>query len=285
MGFIDIGARGGIHPVVGPVAARTAILGFEPDEDECTRMRSSQGELPWASFDLEPRALAGANGQHVFHILSRPVNSSLLKPSSTFASRYKIDGFKIEREVSVQATTLDSVLFGSRREEDYHGEFLKLDAQGAELSILQGATRTLSERTVAAIVEVEFCPLYEKQPLFSEVELFMRTQGFVFFGFSGMSYRSGRLRHMLDRPGARWRERLIHSDAVFFKDPFADAPVALRPSERGLHVLLVCAILLGYFDLAAEVATEALPDARQFRDMEMLIASYAGKTSAGSPFP
>jgi FkbM family methyltransferase len=273
LGFIDIGARGGIHSVIEPIARATAVLGFEPDEDECVRMRANQHELPWAKFDLEPCALAGSKGPHAFHILARPVNSSLLKPNAALAKRYRIDGFKIDREVIVQAQTLDDVLFSNRSEQDYWGEFIKFDAQGAELDILRGASRTLAERTVAAIIEVEFCTLYENQPLFSEVESFMRESGFTFFGFSAMSYRSGSLRHVIGKGGQLWRERLIHADAVFFKDPLGEG--APKPTIRAQHALFVSAMLLGYYDLALEVALDSWAIGPEAERIQSLVTKYA----------
>ena len=38
LSFIDIGARNGVHEVVEPLARLTAVLGFEPDPDECRRL-------------------------------------------------------------------------------------------------------------------------------------------------------------------------------------------------------------------------------------------------------
>jgi FkbM family methyltransferase len=235
LGFIDVGARGGVHPVVAPLAGVTAVMGFEPDAEECERIRAEQICSPWARFEIEPQAVAGEDGRRPFYVLERAVNSSLLKPNAAIVQRYRIPGFEIVRQVDMSTRSLDSVLFGDRAGQDYWGEFLKLDAQGAELDILQGAQRTLEQRTVAAIIETEFLPLYIGQPLFSDVEMFMREHGFEFFGFKDMSYRSARLR--------AGNERLVHADAVFFKRPV---------SERGLHVLFACAMLLGYYDLAIE---------------------------------
>ncbi len=277
LGFIDVGARGGIHRVIEPVAAVTAVLGFEPDALECARMRAEMHKSPWARFDLETCALAGTRGAHDFHILASPVNSSLLAPNPALAKRYQIEGFRIDRKIVVEAQTLDDVLFGNRGGLGDWGEFIKLDAQGAELDILGGATRTLTERTVAAIIEVELCQLYENQPLFAEVELFMRKVGFSFFGFSAMSYRSGSLRHLIGNGGPGWRERLIHADAVFFRDPLV--PGVAVPAPRAVHTLFVCAMLLGYFDFALEVALgtwAAGEEAARIRDLVNRHAQMSG---------
>jgi FkbM family methyltransferase len=281
LGFVDIGARGGIHSVVAPLAGVTAVLGFEPDADECARIRSQQSGAPWAKFDLEPCALAGREGERSFYVLTRPVNSSLLRPNAALARRYRITGFEIARQVVVHTRSLDAILFGNRAQQDYWGEFVKLDAQGADLDILRGATRTLAERTVAAIVEVEFCQLYEKQPLFSEVETFMRERGFAFFGFGAMSYRSGRLRHLLGQRSARWQERLIHADAIFFKDPLVGNTPSLP--NRAHHVLFASAMLLGYYDLALEVALETWASGEEATRIEALTQNYAQSPNNHKP--
>jgi FkbM family methyltransferase len=273
LGFIDVGARGVIHSVVAPLAGVTAVLGFEPDEAECTRLMSLQPHHPWARFDLDPLALAGTEGEKPFYVLAQPVNSSLLRPSADMARRYRIPGFEIARQILVRTRTLDSILFGDRATEGFWGEFLKLDTQGAELDIMQGAKRTLTERTVAAIVEVEFCPLYENQPMFPEVETYMRQFGFAFFGFRETSYRSAQLRHLLKQRGANWRERLFHADAIFFKDPLAPTKAVL--SDRAAHVLFACAMLLGYYDFALDVALETWARGDEAAQVRALAEKYA----------
>jgi FkbM family methyltransferase len=272
LGFIDVGARGVIHSVVAPLAGVTAVLGFEPDEEECARIKGMQSDL-WAKFDLEPLALAGREGEQPFHVLVGPANSSLLRPNADMEKRYSIPGFEIARQIPVRTRTLDTILFGARAREDYWGEFLKLDAQGAELDIMRGATRTLTERTVAAIVEVEFCPLYENQPLFSEVETYMRQFGFAFFGFWETRYRSARLRHLLKLHGAGWQERLVHADAIFFKDPLVPTKAVL--SERAAHALFACAMLLGYYDFALDVALETWARGEEAERIQALAEKYA----------
>lgn len=273
LGFVDVGTRGGIHPIIEPLAHVTCVLGFEPDEIECARIRAEQHQGPWSQFEVEPIAIAGSEREHAFHVCERPINSSLLRPNPSIAERYHSSGYRIVRSVTLQTRSLDGVLFELRSTQDYQGELLKLDAQGAELDILNGATRTLKERTVAALVEVEFCQLYENQPLFSEVELFMRERGFGFFGFNCTSYRSGRFRHLLKDRGAAWRERLLHADAVFFRDPLAAHCPTL--SKRQKCTLYASAMLLGYFDFAAEVAQNAWSVETEAHDLLILAEQYA----------
>ena len=60
--------------------------------------------------------------------------------------------------------------------------FLQMDIQGAEFLALQHAQAKLREALVLHL-EVEFLPLYIDQPLFSDVEQFLRHRGYLFHRF------------------------------------------------------------------------------------------------------
>jgi hypothetical protein len=56
-------------------------------------------------------------------------------------------------------------------------DILKLDLQGYELEALRGATNLLP-RIKTITTEVEFVPLYDGQPLFGDIDCFLRQSGF-----------------------------------------------------------------------------------------------------------
>lgn len=253
LGFIDIGARGGVSELVRPIASKTAVLGFEPDRAEAARLKSSHEANPhWHAFEIETTAVAGNKGEREFFETARGLNSSLLRPSADFAQRYQVPGFAVDRVRPCEVDTLDSLLFTKRDDVLPYGELLKIDAQGAELEILQGSSRLLSERTVAIICEVSFCELYEQQPLFGDVAKYLGERGFDFYGFQALSHRASHLRHLIGKPSPQWIQRLIQADAIFFKK------TRLQPqpdeSQKRVHAVIACvALLLGRFDLAWEL--------------------------------
>ena len=57
-------------------------------------------------------------------------------------------------------------------------DFLKIDVQGSELSVFNGARRHL-ERAVAVHTEVCFLPLYKNQPLFGDIDVDLRRRGMI----------------------------------------------------------------------------------------------------------
>jgi Methyltransferase FkbM domain len=82
---------------------------------------------------------------------------------------------------------------------------LKLDVQGSELDVLTGATAQL-ERVVALELEVELNPIYAGQPLFGDVDRFLRDRGLTLS-------RLGHLVHY-GRTGAETAVSL-HDDQAF----------------------------------------------------------------------
>lgn len=252
LGFIDVGARGGVHNLVSPIASMTAVLGFEPDPEACAELNDRlPGHSSWAATRFLPVAVADRAGPATLHLCEAPTNHSLRPVNRAFAERYRMVKFAQTGRFELQTQTLDHVLFSIPPDDRPWGEFVKLDTQGTEFEILQGAERMLKERSVAAFVEVEFCQIYEGQKLFSELEAFFRERGFSFFGFHSTHERA---RKALDKRRFAGRERLLHADAVFFKDPLPGGPAVKPLSERETHVLFTCALLLGYFDYALELA-------------------------------
>lgn len=74
--------------------------------------------------------------------------------------------------VEVQQVRLEDVMKGC-----HEIDFLKLDLQGYELEALNGCGKLL-ERIKIITIEIEFIPLYDGQPLFGDIDVYLRAQGF-----------------------------------------------------------------------------------------------------------
>ncbi|HEY1720542.1 MAG TPA: FkbM family methyltransferase [Magnetospirillaceae bacterium] len=265
LGLVDVGARGDVDPVLTQLAEVSAVLAFEPDAEEAKRLQA-KGNGIWASVVIEPSALADRDGEARLYLASEPNNHSLRRPNRLFTDRYAMEKFVEVGSEKLATTTLDRILFEKYAERPWLGEILKVDTQGTELDVLKGAERTLQSRTAAIICEVEFAPIYQDQPLFADVERWLRDRGFAFFGFSE---QHGRSRKRLDKTSNGGRERLLWSDAIFFKDPLATAQSA-KGQERLADCLVVAATMLGFYDYALEVAewsSAERPDGRAYYDV------------------
>merc|ERR1712083_1207607 len=95
-------------------------------------------------------------------------------------------------------------------------DFLKLDVQGYELAVLQGAETALRDVLVLH-TEVEFVEMYEKQPLFAEVDQFLRRAGFVFHRFASIHGRPMKPVHVTANPLQPISQQLW-ADAVYIRD-------------------------------------------------------------------
>jgi FkbM family methyltransferase len=180
------------------------IIGFEPlDHRRQERLADSTGG---GSVTLLP-AFIGDGKKHIFNINAPDATSSLLPFNRDIIERFvDLEGLQTAHTELVSTITLDEALVA---ESVIH--FLKLDIQGFELQALQSAQKTLA-RTLVVHCEVSFMEIYKNQPLFSEVEQFLRGAGFELmdlrsichYPFSGTPFDSS-------------RDRLGWADAVFFR--------------------------------------------------------------------
>jgi len=208
--IVDIGAS----PIDGkPVyqnlldRGQARVIGFEPDPAALRALERTKGAaetyLPYAIGDGEA---------HTLHLCEAPGMSSLLRPNAALLANYHgFSDWGVVRDTRpVQTVRLDDV------REIAEIDFLKIDIQGAELMALRGGARQLARCGVVQ-TEVEFLPMYEGQPLFSDVELYLRGLGFAFHKFSSTASPVLKPLQVGNSP-AGGLSQLLFADAVFVRD-------------------------------------------------------------------
>jgi FkbM family methyltransferase len=204
--LVDVGARGGLDHLWSRVEDQILTIGFEPDRQSFDSLEASELRRYF------PVALWERSEPLTLYCASSPGKTSVYPPCfETLRAFPDPERFETVEEVRLPASsveTLDTVL-GNDGIRDV--DFIKLDTQGSELPILKGATDTVA--TAAAVkVEVEFVELYEGQPLFSDVECFMRAAGFQLVDLQRRYWkRDGYVKY----PG---QGQLIWADALYFRD-------------------------------------------------------------------
>lgn len=272
LGFVDVGARGGVHPLVEPLASGCSIMCFEPDEAEAERLENQlKNSTEWANAFVLTKALSDHDGESVLHRFVVPTNDSLRDANVEMKERYNIPTLTKIGESTVPVTTMDASLKPAIERGFPGGNFIKLDTQGTEYDIFIGSDHTLKHDTVALFVEVCFFQIYENQKLFSDIELKLRDYGFSFYGFHSMHHRSCK---QLDKRVHIGRERAIYADAVFFKDPLLSDSSAITLSCRNAQMLFCCAVLLGYYDFALELVRKDVVQER-VETADKFIRDYA----------
>lgn len=248
IGFIDIGAAGGVHSLVLPVASITNCLCFDASSCAAKALQSSNINI-FSNCIVYNNAVAGKNGRIAFYITESAVNSSLLQPDVELVNRYGKNGMKIKKKTTVEARTLDSIIADVGKKYHVSGEIIKLDCQGAEYDILNAAAETLDHQCMAIWCEVIFFQAYKKQKTFSDVDKLLRSKGFVLYGL----YPKYISKQIIDRKTYETNERLMWADALYIKDPLEQVNVKKHFTVRQINVLIICALLTGFFDYALEI--------------------------------
>lgn len=125
--------------------------------------------------------------------------TSILEPDEAYSKKYLDGELYAMEKISVQQVRLDR--------EINNIDILKLDLQGYELEALKGSAGILS-RIKLILVEVEFIPAYKDQPLFAEVDMFLRENGFKLLNFFDLYTHSD--------------GQLTSGDAIYLNNNFFD---------------------------------------------------------------
>lgn len=136
---------------------------------------------------IYPYALGATNQEVEFNVNNFDATSSILNASSHNMGLCG-EMVDLKEKISVPMVRLDSVRDVSKRI-----DFVKLDLQGYELEALKGFGDILAN-THIILTEVEFLPLYDDQPLFADIDLFMRQADFNLFNLYNLyTHEDGQL--------------------------------------------------------------------------------------------
>ncbi|HKA93980.1 MAG TPA: FkbM family methyltransferase [Acidimicrobiia bacterium] len=203
----DVGCRWGFADTWEQLGDRCHAIGFEPDEAECEQLRRRYRDRPWV--EIVAHALGAEAGPATLHITREPACSSLYEPMDEVVDRHpRLEVQRLAERQQIDLVTLDD--WCERRGVD-RIDLIKLDTQGSELDVLRGAARTL-DRVVAVQTEVEFNRMYEAQPLFGELDRFLRDRGFMLWQLENLSHH----RQRGARSGLRQRNQLYDFDVAGF---------------------------------------------------------------------
>jgi len=232
-------------PILGH---QLSVYGFEADPEACAAANAQAHDRPWQEKHF-PEAIAGRIGTATLYLTQFPACSSLYPPDLTVCARFGLqDLVQVTARLPLTTTTLAAVC----RREGVPIDVLYLDIQGAELAALQGAGAYLQD-TLCVQTEVEFVPLYQGQPLFGDIDAFLRSQGFALFALGTSNYaRPASVVYSQARAG-----QMVWGDALYLRDPFGmTAPnLPLLKNLTGLLKLACIAEILDYPDFTVEILT------------------------------
>jgi FkbM family methyltransferase len=241
---VDIGAAAIAEPppyLVLLDRGLARLSAVDGDDRQSTRMRAAFGP------DAQLFALVLADGtRRPLHIAALESGmTSLLRPSPRHLDFF--NGFAaigaVEKVVEVQTMRLADVA-GLQQI-----DFLKMDIQGAELMVLENSGDAL-DPCVAIQLEASFVPLYENQPVFGDIDRWMRGRGFLPHCFVDVKCWS--ISPVIrDEDFRRPFNQLLECDIVYVRDP-----VALdRLADDALRKL---ALIAGYAYRSPDLAIRAV---------------------------
>jgi FkbM family methyltransferase len=173
--ILDVGANVGQFAVsAAHYFPDSKIHSFEPLPSCVESLRRATRALQ--NVTVHEVALGDANCSLTMHVNRDSRSSSILSTGATFKKAF---GTSIETgTTTVEARTLDSLLSGVPLKRPI---LLKLDVQGYEHKVIEGATETLGSIDFV-LMEASFKPLYEGERTFRDLMMLAEGHGFTFSG-------------------------------------------------------------------------------------------------------
>ena len=236
---VDVGANpiDGAPPYTPMLAAGLCrVTGFEPQKEALLELQKKKGTneqyLPYAVGD-------GTTG--TLNICRASGMTSLFEPDEATLGLFDVLkplGEVIDR-VPLQTHKLDDI------SEIQHLDFLKIDIQGGELAVFRSGRTKLSQ-AVAIQAEVSFVTLYKNQPSMGDIDLELRSQGFIPHCFAAVKlWPISPL--VVNNDPRRPVNQLLEADIVYMRD--ISRPEAIT-DEQLKHLALIAHHCYGSFDLA-----------------------------------
>jgi FkbM family methyltransferase len=157
------------------------IHAFEPIPSLAQELRDHSSDH---DIHVHQKALGDERSEELFRVNENKATSSLRDPTEYNREQHG-DAVAADDEIPVTQVRLDETV------QDV--DILKLDLQGHELTALRGAEDLFPDIDII-MTEVMFIKEYESQPLFGDIDTFLRDHGYQLFNLYELStHENGRL--------------------------------------------------------------------------------------------
>jgi FkbM family methyltransferase len=232
----------------GIFAPNLAIFGFDADPEACASANADieARQVNWLEAHI-PLALGKATSKSNLYVTSHPLCSSLYPPNANLINRFVglPEMVTLVNTEEVEVTTLDHFC---QSEGIDAIDFLQIDVQGADLDVLIGGEEIL--KTVMGVqIEVEFAPIYEGQPLFGDIDSFMRQHGFILYGLGTVQ----RLRRFSPLFSKNFPGQVLWGEAYYIRDLLAESTPAAQKTPETLFKLACVSDAMKFYDYTLEL--------------------------------
>ena len=178
MTVLDVGANEGVYTVFAAkrLGSDGTVWAFEPSQREVSRLRCNL-DLNNLNARIFPLALADQSGQAQMNVAG--YGHEGLNTLGEFVHQIEVGGKEV-----VQMNRLDDVLTENALS---RLDVIKIDVEGAELRVLQGATATLSRYRPLVLFEASDNTLLQQGASREELLDFLRRQDYILYLFDPYS--------------------------------------------------------------------------------------------------
>ena len=174
LSIFDIGAAGQIMPRWLRIEPFLNYHGFEPDDRSRSELLRKKNNC--ISYIIYDKIVSNSGNDSTLYLCKTPTNSSTLSPNKEFISLFSDSTrFDVTGTTKLPTTKIDNLNVNNI-------DFIKLDIQGGELNALKGAKNSLT-KVLGLEIEVEFHEIYKNQPLYCDINSFMKENDFTFIDF------------------------------------------------------------------------------------------------------
>jgi FkbM family methyltransferase len=208
--IVDVGAMSigeNLEPYAALMKALPCdVVGFEPAAVECEKLNGAGHEgrsyLPY---------FIGDGATHTFYECNAPMNSSLFAPNTPLLGKFQNleNLMRVVNSYPVETRRLDDI------PQTAGLDYLKLDVQGGEMLVLNGAGERLKDALVVH-TEVIFVPMYKDQPLFADIDADLRSRGLLLhrMNHAGRTFKPMVFKDDVNAMLSQW----LWGDAVYVRD-------------------------------------------------------------------
>lgn len=204
----DIGARWGISRPYDALNVYPGLVsvGFEPDPKEAAELRNKN-----AFSKVCETALGRANEKRTLYIAKEPGSSSIFIPNPIEIGRHTDwDGYRTVDQIPITVQPLDEVIINQKLPTP---NYMKIDCEGAEGEILEGARCTM-EKITGLTFEARWRDFYDGGATLPRLVENLMNQGFICLKMDQIGSYFGSVM-MFDVSMVRHPEN-IHSEREFF---------------------------------------------------------------------
>tara|TARA_B110000003_G_scaffold182730_1_gene181807 strand:- start:1350 stop:2375 length:1026 start_codon:yes stop_codon:yes gene_type:complete len=250
---LDVGARGGIGwPWTDFDKKFVNSILIEPDPVEAKNIQDNLSKS--TNTVVLPVAFWNNISSVPINLNKSPGTSSVFSPNLSFLDQFPdSDRFHADKIIKVDCTTIDYLIDNKQMPKF---DFAKIDIQGGELAVLEGGLNYIKSNVIGLELEVEFVQLYENQPLFAEIDIFVRNS----LGLELWDLSKAHWRYLNGTSSVPKKGRLIFGNALYLR-PLQDLNKWLKefPDDQACEKLLMListSLAYGFLDYASAILND-----------------------------